>query len=105
MQFRKSALSAAVGMACAAVGGEALALDPSLFTPASTVEVYVSGASAQDEGVKAAIARICADNSLDLYQFDANNRAFFCSVIPSLFPSISKTQIVIYKSSVGGSGN
>jgi hypothetical protein len=106
MQFRKSAISAAIGLGFATLAGQALALDASQFD-ANTFEVFISGASAQDEGVKAAIARICADGTLDLYQFDSNNRAFFCSVIPSLYPGLTggANKVVFYKSSVGGSGN
>jgi hypothetical protein len=106
MQFKKSAISAAIGLGFATLAGQALALDASLFD-ANTFEVYISGASAQDEGVKAAVARVCADGTLDLYQFDSNNRAFFCSVIPSLYPGLTggANKVVFYKSSVGGSGN
>src|SRR5262249_3953954 len=52
-----------------------------------------------------AMARLCADGTLDLYQVSANDRAFFCSAIPSLWPGLGKPNVVVYKSSAGGSGN
>jgi hypothetical protein len=106
MQFRKkplsSALFASLGVLAAA---PALALGPNSYAPGSTLDVYLSGSSAQDNGLRAVIARICATGTLDRYDYGSNQAAFLCTPAASLGLSSTIPSIAIYKSSVAGSGN
>lgn len=104
--MKQKLLSAAVGAAFAGLAGQALALPASDFnsTPGDTAESWISGASAQDETLKATIARYCTPGTLDLYEKNSNQRAFFCAVPVGALAS-GKLKIAVYKSSEGGSGN
>ena len=100
-------LGGIAGAVAAAFSGHALALAPAAFNvvPGDTLEVYIGGASAQDQGLIALSTRLCALNSMDFYQSGANQRAVFCTPNTTQLPGLSKTKLVIYKMSAGGSGN
>jgi hypothetical protein len=103
-------LSAAALAVAALIGaaGSAQALPVSAYnsTAGDTLDLYVSGATAQENGLRRAVARMCAVGSLDIYRF-ANQEAQFCTINTSVVTGVpaSITKMVIYKSGVGGSGN
>jgi ABC-type phosphate transport system substrate-binding protein len=106
MQFRVKQLSLAVGAALTTgMAGHALALDPTQFSTSDTEQIYVSGSSGQDPGLVTAIARLCVAGTMDLYKDGTSQAAYFCSITTSLFPGATKSKVVLYKSSAGGSGN
>lgn len=100
-------LGGIAGAVAAAFSGQALALTPSQFnsTAGDTLEVYIGGASAQDQGVVALGRRLCAVGTMDFYQSGSNHRAIFCTPNTTQLPGLSKSKLVIYKMSEGGSGN
>jgi ABC-type phosphate transport system substrate-binding protein len=102
--MKQKLLCAAVGAAFAGIAGQAAALPPSDFnsTAGDTGEAWISGATAQDETLKAAMARLCTPGTLDLYFHSSNQLAFFCAVSPAIG---GKNKIVVYKSGVGGSAS
>lgn len=101
MQLKR--LSAAIGVACLAMGGQsAFALTANLWTAANSTNIYVSGASAQDNGILTFALQECVSGSLHRYAI-SNNFVYFCT--PSAAFPVSKTQVAIHKYSVGGSGN
>lgn len=95
-------ISAAV--AAMFVGAPAFAATPA-FSTASTNEFYVSGASAQEGQLKHFMRRACQTGSLTLYRQGKNQFAFHCAVNSSVVPGHTKANVVLYKSSEGGSGN
>jgi hypothetical protein len=114
MQFRTKKLALALGAAFSAVAAvPAFALAPASYTPpnnnvpngpgGSAIEVFISGASAQDTGLRAVIARMCTVGTLDRYDLGSTQAAFYCTPLTTL--GLSKTQLIIYKSSDKGSGN
>jgi PBP superfamily domain len=106
--MKRTLMSAAVAAACAGLSGQALALAPSAFNTATANEVYISGASAQETQLSHFMRRVCLPGTLDRFVFAAsgnNQFAFFCTVDPVQIPGLTKPNIVVYKSSVGGSGN
>jgi hypothetical protein len=106
MKFRMKTLCMAVGAACgAAAAAPALALAPSAFNPATTAQVYISGASAQSNGLIATMARLCVPGTMDRYVYGALQFAYFCTTNATLIPGITKTQLIVYKSDDKGSGN
>jgi hypothetical protein len=107
-QLQMKQLSIAVAAAFAsAMAADASALVASEFnsSPNDTAEIWLSGSSGQDPGLNAAISRMCVAGTLDKYADGSAQAAFFCSTNTSLVPGISKGKMVIYKSSVNGSGN
>jgi len=104
MKFRMKTLCAAVGAALSTTAGlPALALPPGSYSPATTTDVYISGASAQDQGLRAVIARLCVPGTLDRYDNGSNQTAFLCQAAPAA--GVTTANLAVYKSSVAGSGN
>lgn len=109
MKHKLKKLSAAVLAAtgCLAATG-AFAL-PLAQYDGSVLEVFVSGASAQDKALERLFAVQCNAGSLDEYMIagDTNQRMMFCTVSSSGVPGFpgGGQKVAFYKSSVGGSGN
>ncbi len=117
MKLRK--LHVAVAMALGAgISGHASALSLPVNT-ANTLEVRVSGASAQDTGVFNMMRRICSNGTLDVYTNQTNTSASYPFVgNQALYLCTNNTNtsfgitglgtafsnVALYKSSVGGSG-
>lgn len=95
-------ISAAV--AAMFVGAPAFAATPA-FNVANTLEVYISGATAQHGQLENFMRLACQDTTLTKYRVDGNNFAYHCAVNTAVVPGLSKANIVVYKSGVGGSGN
>ena len=105
-------ISALVAAAIGSMASSAMALAPSQFqsSPGDTLELYISGATAQENGLTAAMRTLCTAGSLDTY-LATNQFAHFCTIDKTKFTGTafslpaSVTKMVVYKSGVGGSGN
>lgn len=102
--MKRKLLSAAVGAALSAAVSPALALLPSAYNPATANETFVSGASAQEGQLLNWWRYACQAGTLDVYR-RSNQFIFFCTPDPVKVPGLAKPDVVVYKSSVGGSGN
>ena len=101
MKLKK--LSGAVGAACLAMTAtSAFALPASSWTTSNTANFYISGASAQDNGILTFALQECLSGSLHRYAI-ANNFVYFCT--PGATLTVGSSQVAIYKYSVGGSGS
>jgi hypothetical protein len=101
MQLKK--ISGAVTLACMAMASQtAFALPAGSWTSSNSANIYISGASAQDNGILTFALQECTSGSLHRYAI-ANNFVYFCT--PSAALNVGSTQVAIHKFSVGGSGN
>jgi hypothetical protein len=87
----------------------ALALSEYRAQPGDTLDLYVAGSSAQDNGLQRLFRLICAPNSLDVYRSNGGNvRTFFCRIKsgPGAWPGMQEGQkVAFHKSSTTGSGS
>jgi hypothetical protein len=110
-------LSSAVSAACLSMAGAANALDLTTYVAgADTLEVRISGASAQDIALEKTLAALCSAGSLNGASM-LNQSVYYCSIAPNATNAFTGTvvqfagvpasvnKLVVYKSSVGGSGN
>ncbi len=103
--MKRTALSAMIGLALGVTASSAFALAPSAYnsTAGDTLDLFISGASAQDAGlIKAYAKSFCTAGSMDVYTF-TNQSVTLCTSAVAL--TGGKTKLAIFKSSVGGSGN
>ncbi|MEO8039235.1 MAG: hypothetical protein ABI794_10730, partial [Betaproteobacteria bacterium] len=78
MKFRMNTLYVAVGAALgSAVAAPAFALPASQYALGNVTDVYISGASAQDQGLRAVVARLCVPGTMDRFDNGSNQTAFF----------------------------
>ena len=100
-------LSYAVAAALSLGAGSAFALPLSQYNAADTLDVYVSGSSAQDGSLELYVDSVCKPGTLDIYRA-SNQRMMFCQIDGSTvsgFPAAPAFQkVLIHKSSAGGSG-
>ncbi len=111
--MQRNIISASIAVALATATAPAFALLPSAFSSATATEIYISGSSAQEGQLLNAMRNLCNANTLDVYR-QSNQFIYFCTVNPSeiarlynsswQYPAMTKFNIVVYKSSVGGSG-
>lgn len=105
--MKLKSLSLAVAATLGAGSAFALPVADYQLVAGDTAELFVSGATAQEAGLRNTLARICTVGSLHVYQF-SNQQAAFCTinkaVVTGAIPA-SVTKMVVYKSGVGGSGN
>ena len=99
MKFSKIALAAAATV----MAVPAFAIPASQFD-ASTVNVRVSGATAQDGGVLEATLKICKPGTLTAYTA-TNSFVYFCNADGTKIALADGTKLAVYKHSAGGSGN
>jgi hypothetical protein len=106
--LKKASLTLAIGSAL--VTGPAFALAP---TTTPDIELYVSGASAQDNNFGLLFADLCVAGTLDTFLDNADpakpgakHRAFFCTLDSSKVPGLGVTnpKVLLHKRSEGGSG-
>lgn len=107
--MKLNSLSLAIAAALSASAGASFALPVSDFQLAAgdTLELFVSGATAQEAGLRSTLSRMCTPGTLDVYQF-SNQQAAFCTINKTVVTGITPatiTKMVVYKSGVGGSGN
>jgi len=100
---------AAVLCSCVPVLAVALPLSDYHAQPGDTLDLYVAGSSAQDNGLQRLFRLICAANSLDVFRSSGGNvRTFFCRTKsgPGALPGIPEGQkVAFHKSSTAGSGS
>lgn len=104
MKFNKPILAAAVASVMTA--GSAYAHGPSV-TP--DIEMWMSGASAEDGMIGTLFADLCMSGTLDTYLSNgdgAAHRAFFCTLDNAKVPglALSNPKVLLHKRSAGGSG-
>ncbi len=89
--------------------GSAFALAP---TDTPDLEIWMSGATAQDRGIAQLFTDLCLAGTLDTYQDIANpakkgaqHSAFFCTLDSSLVPGLTAVnpKVLFHKRSAGGS--
>ena len=102
-------LTLAIAASCGAMASlPALAIPASSYSNSdevtgSTLNIRISGATAQDNGILGSALRICTAGSVTRYAI-GNNFVFFCTPNTAQISVPSgKTQLAIYKYSVGGS--
>lgn len=86
--------------------GSALSLNEYHARPGDTLDLFVSGSSAQDNGLQRLFRLVCESNTLDVYRAEGV-RLFFCRTktgAGGLPGSITGQKVALHKSSVGGSG-
>ena len=111
MKIRNLAL-AAIAVAC----GQAYALDPATSNAASTVKVYMSGATAMRNIIGGLFTENCAAGTLDVYYsgvgtfsgfaFAASgdaHRVYTCT-LTAASPILPGKNVAFFKSDIGGSG-
>lgn len=103
-------ISAAVAAALAgAVTSTAFALPATDYnaTPGDTLDVFVSGASAQDGALERLFRNSCDAGTLDIFRDGSNQRVLFCRISNAGVPGfpVAGQKVAIHKTSVGGSGN
>lgn len=102
-------ISAAVAATLAGVvSSAAFALPASQYnsTPGDTLDVFIGGASAQDNALERLFRNACDVNTLDIFR-TSNQRVMFCRISNAGvagFP-VAGQKVAIHKTSVGGSGN
>jgi len=110
---KRLVLSSAVAAACGLLCGNASALALSGYTPGATdtLELRISGASAQDIALEKAIALMCDSGTLNGMSM-TNQSFYYCSITGgatkegvTVLSSVTQTKLAVWKSSVGGSGN
>ena len=106
MRKNRIALAAAAFCGVAAAPAMALPLNSYVAGAADTLEVRISGASAQDIALEKALAEICVAGSLNGASF-TNQSVYFCTINPTQVTGLSTsvTKLALYKTSVGGSTN
>ncbi len=120
--MKLSKISLGVAAACGILSAPAHALLASAYTNApswpapislatpggefvgDTMNIRVSGATAQDPGLLASATRYCAAGTMTRYSI-SNNFVYFCTAnLARITPRAGATKIAFYKYSVGGSG-
>ncbi|GAB4556643.1 MAG: hypothetical protein Tsb007_15220 [Rhizobacter sp.] len=102
-------LSLAVVAACGVMSTSAFALPASSYTntgefAGDTMNIRVSGATAQDPGFLAAALSYCSAGTMHRYSV-SNNFVYFCTAGAAVTPRPGATKVAFYKYSVGGSGS
>ncbi|MGH8559592.1 MAG: hypothetical protein ACRESZ_19500, partial [Methylococcales bacterium] len=104
MIFKKLGILAALCMAA-----NTYALTPS-DTP--DIEIFMSGASAQDNNIELLFNQLCLAGTLDIFRDNSNaaspgraHRAFFCRIDNNQVPGLNITTpaVLFHKRSTGGS--
>lgn len=103
-------ISLGVAAACGILSAPAHALLASSYTntgefTGDTMNIRVSGATAQDPGLLASALRYCTAGSMTRYSI-SNNFVYFCTANTArITPRAGATKVAFYKYSVGGSGS
>ena len=104
--MKLSKISVGIATLCGVLSAPAFALPANQFD-ANTVNIRISGATAQDVAVGSAVLAVCQPGTTNLYTI-SNQFVYFCTpnltkiVLPG---ATTATKLAVYKHSVGGSGN
>jgi hypothetical protein len=74
------------------------------YSAANAVNIYVSGATAQDKALDSAILSLCNAGTFTKYTA-SNQSVILCTPTAAYGLPVGKSQLAVYKHSVGGSGN
>ena len=81
MNFKLSHIATAAVLAVASVAAIANPIspnvDPSVYTPADTTDIYIAGSSAVDLALTKFIANSCNASTLDTYRTDAGGKTYY----------------------------
>ena len=98
--------------ACLSLNVYALPLSEYREHSRDILELYVSGASAQDNALERLFRLRCKKNTLDIYRVGGNQRVFFCrinskatDILPAIEGFPDNLKVALFKTSQGGSGN
>ncbi|MFN0038555.1 MAG: hypothetical protein ACKVP2_03490 [Burkholderiales bacterium] len=108
--MKRTVISAAVAAAFAGLSGQALALAPGAFDPATTLQINITGASAQRNQLLNAMRLICVAGTMDEYRQPnssggAEQFAWFCQRNTTVITGLTTANLAVYKSDFGGSGS
>ncbi|MGH8499266.1 MAG: hypothetical protein ACRERV_10735, partial [Methylococcales bacterium] len=94
-------------LATACLAANTYALSPS---DSPDIEIFMSGASAQDSNIETLFDQLCMAGTLDIFRDNSSNpgsahRAFFCNIDSAQVPGLSLTNpaVLFHKRSAGGS--
>lgn len=108
MNLKKISVAVAAALAGVASSG-AFALSAAQYnsTPGDTLDVFVSGASAQDGALERLFRNTCDAGTLDIFRAGSNQRVLFCRISNAGVPGfpVAGQKVAIHKTSAGGSGN
>ena len=102
-------ISRAVFGLCAIASAPAFALTSTAYTntdevTGDTLNIRISGATAVDPGIIASAIFLC-DTVAQIDRYSINNNAvLFCQIDQAKLPGTGKTNLAVYKYSIGGSG-
>jgi hypothetical protein len=74
------------------------------YNASSAVNIYVSGATAQDKALDSAVISLCTAGTFTKYTA-SNQSVIICTPTAAYGIAAGKTQLAVYKHSPGGSGN
>jgi len=103
--MQRRIMTAAVAAALGGAAAPAFALLPTAFNTTTANQVYISGATAQENQLLGFMRRACSTGTLDKFNGPANQAVYFCTANAAQVPGLAKANMVVYKSGVGGSGN
>lgn len=107
-----------IAVTAALVSTSAYALNPADLVPGTTMEIFMSGASAEDKGIAKLFEQLCVDadnnnvpDDLHVYKDILNpakpgkaHSAFFCTLDAAQVPGLAaNTPVLFHKRSAGGS--
>lgn len=102
--MKLSKISMGVVALCGLSAAPAFAITADQYVAANAMEVYLSGATAQDGGVQAAVTALCLPGTVHKYTA-TNQFAYLCNANSAKITlGGGRTQLAVFKNSVGGSG-
>jgi len=103
--MKLSKVSLSIAALCGLASTPALALTAAQYNAANAMEIYISGATAQDGGVFEAVKRICVAGSIHQYTH-SNQFVYLCTPTAAKLTGLNgRNQLAVFKHSHGGSGN
>jgi hypothetical protein len=104
MNVSTTKLAVACGLALAAGAGQALAHGPAVVPD---LQVFISGASAQQKTLGGVMSGICQAGTLDVYYDNATNgkdyRAYFCTIDGTKLGALGGKKVLVHNRAKGGS--
>jgi hypothetical protein len=104
MKLKKITLAVAGALAAGAAGQASAYLNLSTLNSGNTTDIYLSGATAQENGILALMRRVCVVDTLDVFT-GSNQFMYVCQVNTNQISGLSKPNVAVRKMGQGGSGN